>query len=111
MPSPTATTAASAGVAGVSAAPTATTAASHAAFAQAVAERIEHTTATHRSSGPVGEAVATIRGQEVALARECLTTLKKIVDNILSHPMEDKYRKIKRTNAGFKRKVRFFLCC
>lgn len=56
-------------------------------------------------ASPVGQAVAMVRGQAAGVARECLTTLTKIIDNILTHPMEEKYRKIKRSNAGFRRKV------
>lgn len=56
-------------------------------------------------ASPVGQAVATVRGQTAGVARECLTTLTKVIDNILTHPMEEKYRKIKRSNAGFRRKV------
>lgn len=56
--------------------------------------------------GSMGQAVATVRAQPAGLARDCLTTLTKVIDNILAHPAEEKYRKIKRTNAGFSRKVR-----
>ncbi|CAM9525294.1 unnamed protein product [Scytosiphon promiscuus] len=55
--------------------------------------------------GPMGQAVATVARQPGASARECLTTLTKVIDNIVAHPTEDKYRKIKRANAGFSRKV------
>ncbi|CAB1102493.1 unnamed protein product [Ectocarpus sp. CCAP 1310/34] len=57
------------------------------------------------SSSPVGQAVATVSRQPAAVARECLTTLTKVIDNIKAHPTEEKYRKIKRANAGFSRKV------
>ncbi|CAN0252220.1 unnamed protein product [Pylaiella littoralis] len=55
--------------------------------------------------GPVGQAVATVRGQPAGVARECFSTLTKVIDNIVAHPTEEKYRKIKRANAGFSRKV------
>lgn len=58
------------------------------------------------ASSPVGMAVSMIRGQSTGVAQECLSTLTKVIDNILAHPMEEKYRKIKRANAGFRRKVR-----
>ena len=57
------------------------------------------------ASTPIGLAVATVKGQPAGVARECLTTLVKIIDNIVQHPLEEKYRKIKRANAGFRRKV------
>ncbi|CAN0488832.1 unnamed protein product, partial [Ectocarpus sp. 12 AP-2014] len=57
------------------------------------------------SSSPVGQAVATVSRQPSGVARECLTTLTKVIDNIKAHPTEEKYRKIKRANAGFSRKV------
>ncbi|CAM9354537.1 unnamed protein product [Ectocarpus sp. 6 AP-2014] len=57
------------------------------------------------SSSPVGQAVATVARQPAGVARECLTTLTKVIDNIKAHPTEEKYRKIKRANAGFSRKV------
>lgn len=82
-------------------------AASQAAIAQALAGRLGGLGAGAASVSPVGQAVATIRGQEPGVARECLTTLTKVVDNVIAHPLEEKYRKIKRTNAGFRRKVRF----
>lgn len=55
--------------------------------------------------GSMGQAVATVRAQPAGLARDCLTTLTKVIDNIIAHPAEEKYRKIKRANAGFSRKV------
>eukprot|EP00903_Cladosiphon_okamuranus_P007173 g6965.t1 len=55
--------------------------------------------------GPMSQAVATVRAQPAGQARECLTTLTKVIDNIIAHPAEEKYRKIKRANAGFSRKV------
>lgn len=55
--------------------------------------------------GPMGQAVATVRAQPAGQARDCLTTLTKVIDNIIAHPAEEKYRKIKRANAGFSRKV------
>lgn len=58
---------------------------------------------------PVAQAVATVRAQPAGAARECLVTLTKVIDNIVAHPAEDKYRKIKRANAGFQRKVGFFI--
>lgn len=57
------------------------------------------------SSSPVGQAVATVSRQPAGVARECLATLTKVIDNIKAHPTEEKYRKIKRANAGFSRKV------
>lgn len=57
------------------------------------------------AGGPMGQAVATVRGQPAGVARECLSTLTKVIDNIVGHPTEEKYRKIKRANAGFSRKV------
>lgn len=86
-------------------------AASQAALAQALAGTIGGLGAGAAGVGPVGQAVATIRGQEAGVARECLTTLTKVVDNIVAHPLEEKYRKIKRTNAGFRRKVRPSVFC
>lgn len=68
----------------------------------------------NNGASPVGQAVMTIMGQGAGVARECLATLIKVIDNILTHPMEEKYRKIKRTNAGFRRKVcvpKLELCC
>ncbi len=53
----------------------------------------------------MAQALVTVRGQSAGLARECFTTLLKVVDNIVAHPLEEKYRKIKRANAGFRRKV------
>lgn len=58
------------------------------------------------ASTHVGAAVSTIRGQSPEVARECFSTLIKVIDNIIAHPMEEKYRRIKRANAGFRRKVR-----
>lgn len=58
-----------------------------------------------RSNNPVAHAVATIVAQPPGVARECFSTLVKIIDNIAVHPTEEKYRKIKRANAGFQRKV------
>lgn len=60
--------------------------------------------------GPMGQAVATVRSQPAGLARDCLTTLTKVIDNIIAHPAEEKYRKIKRANAGFSRKVSYNSC-
>lgn len=61
------------------------------------------------AASPVALAVATVRAQPAGVARDCLMTLTKVIDNIVAHPNEDKYRKIKRANAGFLRKVGFFL--
>lgn len=58
----------------------------------------------------MGQAVATVRAQPAGQARDCLTTLTKVIDNIIAHPAEEKYRKIKRANAGFSRKVRACAC-
>eukprot|EP00752_Nemacystus_decipiens_P001341 g1330.t1 len=55
--------------------------------------------------GPMAQAVAMVRAQPAGQARDCLTTLTKVIDNIVAHPAEEKYRKIKRANAGFTRKV------
>lgn len=57
------------------------------------------------SQSAMAQALATVRSQPAGSARECLTTLLKVVDNIVAHPLEEKYRKIKRANAGFRRKV------
>lgn len=57
------------------------------------------------AGSPMGQAVGMVARQPGASARECLTTLTKVIDNIVAHPTEDKYRKIKRANAGFSRKV------
>lgn len=61
-------------------------------------------------NSPMVQAVATVRGhgQPAGVARECLTTLTKIIDNIVANPTDEKYRKIKRANAGFRRKVGCF---
>ena len=59
------------------------------------------------AASPVALAVATVRAQPAGVARDCLMTLTKVIDNIVAHPTEDKYRKIKRANAGFLRKVGF----
>lgn len=37
-----------------------------------------------------------------------VTTLEKIVSNITGHPMEEKYRKVKRDNAAFQRRLGSF---
>merc|ERR1719296_433413 len=37
--------------------------------------------------------------------KTALNTLLKVISNITSHPMEEKYRTIKSTNAAFQRKV------
>ncbi|CAM9576849.1 unnamed protein product [Discosporangium mesarthrocarpum] len=57
------------------------------------------------ASNPAVEAVETVLKQPRNVALECFRTLVKVIDNIMQHPMEEKYRKIKRSNAGFKRKV------
>lgn len=57
------------------------------------------------ASTPIEQAIATVRGQPADIARDCLKTLLKVIDNIVQHPQESKYRKIKRSNQGFHRKV------
>jgi hypothetical protein len=34
-----------------------------------------------------------------------VTTLEKVLSNIISHPMEDKYRKVKKQNPAFQRRL------
>jgi len=41
----------------------------------------------------------------VGVARDAISTLQKITNNIYLNPMEEKYRKIKKANAGFQRRV------
>jgi hypothetical protein len=47
----------------------------------------------------------TLLGNPEDVAREAVTVLHKIVSNIHDHPMEEKYRKLKKSNATFSRKL------
>jgi len=38
-------------------------------------------------------------------ARACLTTLRKVAQNLVEHPADDKYRRIKMSNGAFQKKV------
>ncbi|CAM9441240.1 unnamed protein product, partial [Phaeothamnion confervicola] len=87
----------------------ASTAAGAASSAAAAAPRFApppaHTAAPPlRTQTPVGAALVAIRAAP-ATAQECLSTVLKIVDNIVAHPLEAKYRKIKKGNAAFRRRV------
>lgn len=35
----------------------------------------------------------------------CVSTLLKVISNVIAHPMEEKYRRLNRTNAAFAKKV------
>eukprot|EP00953_Heterococcus_sp_UTEX-ZZ885_P017312 9690-Heterococcus_DN1.PRE.1 len=50
-------------------------------------------------------AIARVLQQPPAAAQNLLNTLLKIVDNIIQHPLEEKYRSIKRSNKSFAARV------
>ena len=43
-------------------------------------------------------------GDELAI-QACISTLLKVISNVIAHPMEEKYRRLNRTNAAFAKKV------
>ncbi len=57
------------------------------------------------SSDPVDRAIARIRTAPRDQALTALKTIHRICSNIKLHPMEEKYRKLKTTNAAFQRRV------
>ena len=64
------------------------------------------TAAIGAAPGPMGTAMAAlVAGNDAATAKVGLETLIKIVDNIAKNPNEEKYRKIKQSNATFNRKI------
>mmetsp|Transcript_38756 Transcript_38756/g.51063 ORF Transcript_38756/g.51063 Transcript_38756/m.51063 type:complete len:428 (-) Transcript_38756:224-1507(-) len=57
------------------------------------------------ATDPISLAIAQITSQPAPTARGALSTLSKIIQNIIDNPMEDKYRSIKRSNAAFQKKI------
>jgi PUB domain/Ubiquitin family len=43
-------------------------------------------------------------GDELII-QACVSTLLKVISNVIAHPMEEKYRRLNRTNAAFAKKV------
>eukprot|EP00978_Attheya_sp_CCMP212_P004982 scaffold10995_cov40-Attheya_sp.AAC.1 len=61
---------------------------------------------TGPSQGAVAEALRTLQGSNsVTVYSTALQTVTKMVTNILEHATEDKYRKIRRSNAAVQRKL------
>jgi hypothetical protein len=55
---------------------------------------------------PLAAALASLRGSNSAADYStAVTTLEKVLSNIISHPMEDKYRKVKKQNPAFQRRL------
>jgi hypothetical protein len=55
---------------------------------------------------PLAAALASLRGTNSAADYStAVTTLEKVLSNIISHPMEDKYRKVKKQNPAFQRRL------
>jgi hypothetical protein len=55
---------------------------------------------------PLAAALASLRGANSAADYStAVTTLEKVLSNIISHPMEDKYRKVKKQNPAFQRRL------
>jgi hypothetical protein len=55
---------------------------------------------------PLAAALTSLRGANSAVDyATAVTTLEKVLSNIISNPMEDKYRKVKKQNAAFQRRL------
>lgn len=66
------------------------------------------TTNTTAASGPLTVASAVLRLRQnnpPSVYETALTTLDKILNNIVTHPLEEKYRKVKRQNAAFSKRL------
>ncbi len=50
-------------------------------------------------------ALREVTAADTEAARACLTTLRKVALNLLEHPADDKYRRIKLANPAFNKKV------
>ena len=58
------------------------------------------------SSGPLPTALAQLKAQNPpATYQTAVTTLQKLLTNITDHPMEDKYRRIKKANGAFNKRL------
>jgi hypothetical protein len=116
MGKPTAATngATSASAPGVAAMATGTSAAMSAAAAAGSTVSFQPTAASASASAmamlppadPLAAALASLRGSNSAADyATAVSTLEKVLSNIISHPLEDKYRKVKKQNAAFQRRL------
>jgi ubiquilin len=63
-------------------------------------------TAAIEGSLTLSGALDTIRNSYSASDyKTALTTLSRLLSNVIQHPLEDKYRKVKRTNAAFQKRL------
>jgi len=91
---------ATAGAGATSATASASTVTAPAATTTATPTTAPSTTAT------VESAMATLKSSNPAsVYSTALSTLVKVASNIISHPTEEKYRKVKRSNAAFARRL------